>query len=559
LFWFVARLLMPGVLCLFSLTGSTQAGRDDEACHCAAAASAKCFPVWNQVATPAGSNSFYAVAAFARNDAWAVGSHYDGINDRPFAEHFDGSRWTVVPVPAPGSGATYLRGVNGSSSTDVWAVGYQTTRSGAQQSLIEHYDGHAWSIIPSPNPTSFAVYLSSIASAGPNNVWAAGYYLDDAGVYRTLAERWDGSSWTIVATPNAGNGDNALNGLAATGSNDIWAVGYWLSAPGASSATLILHFNGTAWSVVPSPSQGQTSSLSSVVALTDGTVWAAGFYYDGTQARTLLLNGDVSGFAAVAGEDYPNEGNVLNGIAASGSGDIWAAGYHYPSGTSDYRGLIEHYDGQQWRRVSSVQGTTYTYLAGITAQASGAGWAVGNTLTTTMVESVCEIQVTDTGFIPPSASVNQGDTVGWTMSGSGAHQLVDASGMQLFDSDSRESGASFQFTFNAAASYSIIDLATNAGSVVAVPVKLPASCTTGAPFMVTWSAAAPSQGFVFDVQVRTPSDTMFHDWQVGQSNIATTYVASSAGSYGFRARLRNSTNGAFAKWSPVRTVSVENP
>src|SRR4030095_1977832 len=120
----------------------------------------------------------------------------------------------------------------------------------------------------------------------------------------------------------------------------------------------------------------------------------------------------------------------------------------------------------------------------------------------------------------------------------GAHQLVDASGMQLFDSDSRKSGASFQFTFNAAASYSIVDLGTNASSVVAVPVKLPATATTGTPFTVTWSAAAPSQGFVFDVQVRTPSDTVFHNWQVGQSNVAATYVPSSAGSYAFRASAK---------------------
>src|SRR5439155_13866460 len=196
------------------------------------------------------SNSFYAAAAFARNDVWAAGSRYDGIDDRPLAEHFDGSRWAIVTVPTPGAGAAYLRAVGGVSGTDVWAAGYQTTQSGAQQSLIEHYDGVAWTIIPSANPASLAVYLSSIVALATNDVWAAGHYLDNAGIYRTLVEHWDGSSWTIVATSNAGNGDNALNGLAAVGPNDIWAVGYWLSTPGGSSATLVLHFDGTNWSVV---------------------------------------------------------------------------------------------------------------------------------------------------------------------------------------------------------------------------------------------------------------------------------------------------------------------
>jgi len=91
-----------------------------------------------------------------------------------------------------------------------------------------------------------------------------------------------------------------------------------------------------------------------------------------------------------------------------------------------------------------------------------------------------------------------------------------------------------------------------------VPVKLPASGRTGMPFTVTWSAAAPAQSFVFDVQVRTPSDTGFHNWQVGQTNVAATYVPSAPGSYSFRARLRNSANGAFSRWSPPRAVTVTN-
>jgi hypothetical protein len=120
-------------------------------------------------------------------------------------------------------------------------------------------------------------------------------------------------------------------------------------------------------------------------------------------------------FAAVPGEDYSGEGNVLLGIAAAGPGDIWAAGYHYPSGTSDYQGLIEHYDGKQWRRVSSAQGGSYTYLSGITAWTPGAAWAVGNTLTATIAESVYEIQVSETGFAPTAAPAIQGDTIAWTI------------------------------------------------------------------------------------------------------------------------------------------------
>src|SRR5437870_9689371 len=109
----------------------------------------------------------------------------------------------------------------------------------------------------------------------------------------------------------------------------------------------------------------------------------------------LLVHDDSSSLKIVAGEDFPGEGNVLNGIAASASGDMFAAGYHYPNGTSDYQGLIEHYDGKQWRRVSSAQGASYTYLSGITAQSGGEAWAVANTLTATIAESACEIHASE--------------------------------------------------------------------------------------------------------------------------------------------------------------------
>ena len=228
-------------------------------------ATSECWPAWSETPTPPDSNSFYAVAALAQDDAWTVGSHYDGVNDRPLAEHFDGAQWVTVTVPAPGAGAAYLRSVGGSSGADVWAAGYQTTHAETIKTLVEHYDGASWTIVPSPNAASSASYLSAVAAVATNDVWAAGYYLDGA-FYRTLVEHWDGASWTIVPTPNPGQGNNALNGIAVRGPNDIFAVGYQSNLSGTVISTLVLHFDGTSWNVVPSPNPGQPSSLAAVVA-----------------------------------------------------------------------------------------------------------------------------------------------------------------------------------------------------------------------------------------------------------------------------------------------------
>src|SRR5437764_621866 len=53
--------------------------------------------------------------------------------------------------------------------------------------------------------------------------------------------------WSVVSSPNVGTSSNVLNGVAVVSANDVWAVGYY------SGGTLIEHWDGTSWSVVPSP------------------------------------------------------------------------------------------------------------------------------------------------------------------------------------------------------------------------------------------------------------------------------------------------------------------
>jgi hypothetical protein len=118
-----------------------------------------------------------------------------GIDRRPYTgqtliEHWDGASWSLVPSPSP-TGATnsYLAGVHGDAANDVWAVGYanypaSTPGVTVAQTLIEHWNGTAWSIVPSPNfSTTLADQLTSVTTIANNNAWAVGktqttpYYL----------------------------------------------------------------------------------------------------------------------------------------------------------------------------------------------------------------------------------------------------------------------------------------------------------------------------------------------------------------------------------------------
>src|SRR5439155_438595 len=161
---------------------------------------------------------------------------------------------------SPNSETTnYLNGVSSTSPSDVWAVGYAYNGS-SQLTLIEHWNGTNWSLVPSPNPgtqtrcgtgTSGNV-LNSVTSLASNNVWAVGYICGWQS--RTLVEHWDGVHWTVVPSPSVSGADSStLVSVAAVSANNIWAVGNFQVGGQYQWNTLVEHWNGTNWNIVSSP------------------------------------------------------------------------------------------------------------------------------------------------------------------------------------------------------------------------------------------------------------------------------------------------------------------
>src|SRR5206468_5338762 len=98
------------------------------------------------------------------------------------------------------------------------------------------------------------------------------------GYVGTHIEHWDGSTWSTVPSPNVGNLDNYLLGVAATGPEDVWAVGYSYDLVAQVTQTVALHWDGTAWVVVDGPEMHSGFSvLEDVTTTSDGRALAAGF------------------------------------------------------------------------------------------------------------------------------------------------------------------------------------------------------------------------------------------------------------------------------------------
>jgi len=83
----------------------------------------------------------------------------------------------------------------------------------------------AWTVVKSPSPGVAGNVLPAVASVSANDVWAVGEATDATGRQLTLTEHWNGTAWSVVASPNVGSANNTLLAVAAVSTTDVWAVG----------------------------------------------------------------------------------------------------------------------------------------------------------------------------------------------------------------------------------------------------------------------------------------------------------------------------------------------
>ncbi|MGH3712406.1 MAG: hypothetical protein ACRDT4_02940 [Micromonosporaceae bacterium] len=242
------------------------------------------------------------------------------------------------------------------SATEAWAVGeYVIDGYGAVRTLIQHYDGTAWTTVPSPNRLTGTGRnqinaLRGVTAIAPDDVWAVGYTVSFDDPYRTLTMHWNGAAWSIVDSPNYTfpGAYNTLTDVAAVGSGDVWAVG---GSPfgGVSARGLLLHFDGTSWSLQPGPPNFEffaSSTRNGVVAVSATDVWAVGDYdawhFDGN-----------SWTVPAAGAQFASD------VHAAGPGAVWAAGSFTstPSESDPYGPYpIGHrFTGTGWQEQSAAE------------------------------------------------------------------------------------------------------------------------------------------------------------------------------------------------------------
>jgi hypothetical protein len=302
--------------------------------------------------------------------------------------HYDGKSWQQVNAPRAGSGyEDFLYGVHGSASDDVWAVGYsEDSTSGRYSTLVLHYDGQVWSMMPSPNPSpSNYNYLYGVTALAADNAWAVGYYDDNApgGSYdATLLLHWDGSRWSQVESPSPylrDAGINWLYSISASAPDDIWAFGYGGVGEGGFQP-LALHWDGSIWRLVPTPGVPGTAFTTAIHAVSRTEVWAAGSYLESAfpyRYLTLVMRWDGEGWKVIPSPNPGSRSNMLRTLVVT-HGDVWVAGDYTNACSPCYaQTLTMRYRGGNWEMVPSPNpGNLKNRLTSLSAIGDTL-WAVG--------------------------------------------------------------------------------------------------------------------------------------------------------------------------------------
>jgi hypothetical protein len=236
---------------------------------------------------------------------WAIGHRTVNKTQRGLVQRYDGRSWKTVP----GSPPYALRAVVATSARDAWVFG---------PDKAARWNGNSWS----SHSLGRGFVPADADGTGPRDIWA----VSPAAGFR----HWDGATWKRVRTPGGAKAVDAYR------PGEAWAVGSRDLAPA------VMRWDGASWTDVELPtltlpSPDAAAELNDVAVLSPSDVWAVGDVSweganqngdDVTFSRTLLLHWDGSAWTATVGTA---NGQSYAQVEPDGSGGVWIAQSHWNS------------------------------------------------------------------------------------------------------------------------------------------------------------------------------------------------------------------------------------
>jgi hypothetical protein len=342
---------------------------------------------WVIQPTPAGTpdGNLYGVSCTSASACTAVGAFISGPYSRPLAESWNGAAWSIQPTSLPkGALNTELYGVSCPTVDACIAVGQYGTKTGGAP-LVEAWNGRSWNLQVAPNPAGAqgsvfgAVSCSSAASCT-----AVGYsYYASGSAEPSLAESWNGTAWSIQSTANP-TPNSYLSAVSCSSPSVCLAIGNYDTGAGG-SMPLAETWDGSHWALgsIPSPAGVRRTYLDGLSCSSPSTCTAVGMYYkSSTVLAPLAETWDGSRWTiGVTPNPSATYGSGLERVSCPSVTACTATGLSYINSTGDSVSLVETWNGRTWavRRTPNPAGATGgTILFGISCTSITTCTAVGD-------------------------------------------------------------------------------------------------------------------------------------------------------------------------------------
>ncbi len=268
------------------------------------------------------------------------------------------SGWALQATPNPvGARNTFLAGVSCTAPTACVAVGYSISTSNAVTTLAEQWNGSAWSILSTPSPLGSVISsLAAVACTSATACTAVGDSFNAANVKSTLDERWNGTTWSVQPTPDpAGTSNSTLVGVACSVSTSCIAVGSYTKTPSGHPFTLAESWNGIAWSIVttPNPPANRGASLLSVACSSGSACTAVGNWFNSSNTEvTLAERWSGTAWSIQTTLNPTTHLSELFGVACSSATSCMAVGSDINTSILQVA-LVERWNGSTWSVVAT--------------------------------------------------------------------------------------------------------------------------------------------------------------------------------------------------------------
>jgi hypothetical protein len=326
----------------------------------------------------------------------AVGNDFDypGGETQPMAQHWDGTSWKMQRFS--NEYGTNLRGVSCTSSTACMAVGLSPV-----EMLAERWNGSTWELQSTPHPSPDPSYgvlssdLNGVSCRSATACTAVGDYSESNqyggsnATWKSLAERWNGSTWTIQTTPRGGNNEtnNILSGVSCPSATVCIAVGY-SGAPNErlGNRALAERWDGSTWAALTTPNPTVAagligSGLGAVSCTTPSACTAVGYHYVGTTQEPLAERWNGTTWV-IQTTPKPSGGGTLTSVSCTAANACTAVG------SSNGAPLAARWNGSTWtlQSIAKPRGATSSTLNGVSCSSVAACTAVGFADTTDGIE-----------------------------------------------------------------------------------------------------------------------------------------------------------------------------